>query len=141
MAAKSFDRKLQEVESKSEQDGRKEVRISERELNSKLAESIQGADGMPSGPAALKSAEVHLKGDRFAGVFTINVSGKDVYVTLGGKLGTNNHELQFTATEVRMGSLPVPLSLVEPALRSKLNSPEMRESTKAAPIHHRCANR
>jgi 23S rRNA pseudoU1915 N3-methylase RlmH len=129
-AAKSFDRKLQEVESKSEQGVRKEVRISETELNSKLAESIQGAAGMPSGPVALKAAAVHLEGDTFAGVFTVHVSGGDVYVTLGGKLGTNNHELQFTATEVKMGSLPLPLSLVEPVLRKKLNSPEMRDQLK-----------
>ena len=53
-----------------------------------------------------------------------------MYVTLGGKLGTNNHELQFSATEVRMGSLPVPMSLVEPVLRKKLNSPEMRDQLK-----------
>jgi 23S rRNA pseudoU1915 N3-methylase RlmH len=129
-AAKSFDRKLQEVESKSEQGVRKEVRISETELNSKLVESIQGAAGMPSGPAALKAAEVHLKGDTFASVLTVHVGGRDVYVTLGGKLGTNNHELQFSATEVNMGSLPVPLSLVEPVLRKKLNSPEMRDQLK-----------
>jgi 23S rRNA pseudoU1915 N3-methylase RlmH len=129
-AAKSFDRKLQEAESKSEQGVRKEVRISETELNSKLAESIQGAARMPSGSVGLKAAAVHLEGDTFAGVFTVHVSGTDVYVTLGGKLGTNDHELQFTATEMKMGSLPVPLFLVESVLRKKLNSPEMRDQLK-----------
>ena len=104
-----------------------EIRISEAELNSKLQQGLQEAAATPGGAAALKAATVHLEGDRLIGTFTVNVSGKDLYVTLGGKVGVNNRALQFTPTEVKMGSLPVPLAAVESTLRDRLNAPEFRE--------------
>jgi hypothetical protein len=125
-AAKSFDAKLQDLVTAHQQGTPKEVRISETELNSKLQESMQGAPAPPSGPAKLEAATVHLDGDKLAGIFTVNISGKDIYVTLGGKLGVMNHTIQFTPTEVGLGSMPVPVAFVGPALRDKLNSPEFR---------------
>jgi hypothetical protein len=113
------------------QQGRpQEIRITEGELNSKLQESLRTTPAAASGPAELKTATVHLEGDKLVGSFTVNVSGKDLYVTLGGTLNTTNGQLQFTPSEVKMGSLPVPLSAVESTLLDKLNTPEMRERMK-----------
>lgn len=129
-AAKSFDQKLGQLEEAHQQGSQREIRITESELNSKLQESMQDASAAPGGPAALKAATVHLEADRLVGMFTVNVSGKDVYVTLGGKLGVSNRALQFTPTELQMGSLPVPLAMVESTLRDRLNAPELRERMK-----------
>jgi len=129
-AGKSFDQKIQELQTAHQQGTPKEIRITESELNAKLQEGMQEASAAPSGPAALKAATIHLEGDKFVGTFTVNVSGKDIYVTLGGKLGVSNGTLQLTPTEVRMGSLPVPISVVESTLRDKLNSPTMRDRMK-----------
>jgi uncharacterized protein YpmS len=128
-AAKSFDEKIAQVEEPSPQSAPQEVHITEAELNSKLQESMAGAGTTP-GPAALEAASIHLEGDRMIGTFTVKVSGKDLYLTLGGTLGAVNGQVQFTPTEVKLGSLPVPVSAVESTLRQKLDSPEMRDHMK-----------
>jgi uncharacterized protein YpmS len=126
-AAKAFDEKIAQVGQAHQQGTPKEIRITESELNSKLQQSFEAAAAAPGAPAALKTATVHLEADKFVGTFTVNVGGKDLYVTLGGKVSVNNHALQFTPTEVKMGSLPVPLSAVESTLRERLNAPEFRD--------------
>jgi len=128
-AAKSFDEKIAEAEQPHQPGVPQEVHITESELNSKLQESMQGPP-VPAGPAALESASIHLEGDRLIGVFTVKVRGKDIYLTLGGTLGAVNGQLQFTPTEIKLGSLPVPVFAVAPTLREKLDSPEMREHLK-----------
>jgi len=127
-AAKSFDDKMAQVEQLSPQSAPQEVHITEAELNSKLLESMQGAAA--PGPATLEAASIHLEADRMIGTFTVKVSGKDLYLTLGGTLGAVNGQLQFTPTDVKLGSLPVPVSAVESTLRQKLDSPEMRDHMK-----------
>jgi uncharacterized protein YpmS len=127
-AARSFDEKIAQLEQLRPQGAPQEVRITEAELNSKLQESMQGA--ATPGPAALEAASIHLEGDRMIGTFTVKVSGKDLYLTLGGTLGAVNGQLQFTPTEVKLGSLPVPVSAVESTLREKLDSPEMHDRMK-----------
>jgi len=126
-AARSFDQKLNQLEAAHRHGAPQEVRITESELNSKLQESLQTPPAGAGGPASLKAATLHLQGDELIGIFTVNMSGKDLYLTLGGKLSANNGVLQFTSTEVKMGSLPLPASAVDSTLRSKLNSPEMRD--------------
>jgi uncharacterized protein YpmS len=128
-AAKSFDEKIAQVGQAGPQGVPQEVHITEAELNSKLQESLQGAPTAP-GPAALESASIHLEGDRMIGTFTVKVSGKDLYLTLGGTLGAVNGQLQFTPTEVKVGSLPLPVSAVESTLREKLDSPGMHDRLK-----------
>jgi len=125
-AAKSFDEKIAQVEQLSPQSAPQEVHITEAELNSKLQESMQGAGTTP-GPATLEAASIHLEDDRMIGTFTVKVSGKDLYLTLGGTLGAVDGQVQFTPTEVKLGSLPVPVSAVQSTLREKLDSPEMRD--------------
>lgn len=129
-AAKSFDEKIAQVEQPHPPGTQQEVHITEAELNSKLQESMQGPAPGPTGPAALESASIHLEGDRLIGTFTVKVAGKDLYLTLGGRLGAVNGQLQFTPTEIKLGSLPVPVSTVESTLREKLDSPEMRDRMK-----------
>lgn len=126
-AAKAFHEKINELKQAHQEGTPKEIRITEAELNSKLQESLRGAPASEGGPATLREATVHLEGDKFLGTFTMNVSGKDVYVTLGGSLGVASRRLEFRPTEVHMGSLPVPLAMVESTLRERLNSPEMQE--------------
>ncbi len=127
-AAKSFDEKIAQVEQAHQESTPQEIRITEAELNSKLQQSIQAAP--PAGGPSLKAGSIHLEGNQMLGTFTVNVSGKDLYLTLGGTLGAQNGQLQFTPTEVKMGTLPVPVSVVESTLREKLNAPEMRDQMK-----------
>ena len=126
-AAKSFDQKLGQLDEAHQHGAQQEVRITEVELNSKLQESVQGAVG---GPVTLSAATIHLEGEKLLGTFTVNVSGKDIYLTIGGTLGVTGRTLEFKPTDVKMGSLPVPVTVIESALRERLDSPEMRERMK-----------
>ncbi len=125
-AANSFDQKLSQLREAHRHGAPQEIRITEAELNSKLQESLQNREAS-GGPATLKAAAIHLQGDRLQGVFTVNVRGIDLYVTLGANLAASNGSLEFKPTDVRMGRLPVPLVLVKYTLRGRLTSPEMRE--------------
>lgn len=125
-AARSFDEKIAQVEQAHQQGVSQEVHITEAELNSKLQESLQ-VPPASSGHATLRAATIQLLDDKLLGTFVVNVSGKDLYLTLAGKLALQDHTLQFTPTEAKMGSLPLPVSALGSTLRDKLNSPEMRE--------------
>ncbi len=129
-AGHSFDQKFLELKTALRQGTPREIRITETELNSKILETIERRSATPSGSVTVEAAAVHLEADRFMGMFTLNMHGKSVFVTLGGTLGVQNHELQFTPTAVRMGSLPLPLFAVESVVRKKLISPELRERMK-----------
>lgn len=41
---------------------------------------------------------------------------------MGGKLGVNHGAVEFTPTDIKMGSLPVPVTLVGPTLRDRLRA-------------------
>jgi hypothetical protein len=125
-AANSFDEKLAQLDKPAPAGAPpQEIHISESELNSKLQQSLEA----PTGDQAvqMKAAEVHLVDDQAIATFTVSVEGKNVYVTLGGKIGDVNGQLQFDPTQVKMGSMPLPASLMSGALREKLNSPALRD--------------
>ncbi len=128
-AARSFDQKLSQLREAHRHGAPQEIRITEAELNSKLQESLQSREAS-GGPATLKAAAIYLQGDRLQGVFTVNVRVIDVYVTLGANLAASNGTLEFTPTDIRMGSLSVPLAVVKHTLRERLDSAEMRERMK-----------
>jgi hypothetical protein len=53
-----------------------------------------------------------------------------VYVTLGGKLGAADGYLTFEPAELKIGDLPVPVSILKSRLQSKLAEPETRARLK-----------
>ncbi len=131
-AAKSFDQKLQQLEEAHQQGTSREIRITEAELNSKLQESLAGSPRRP--PAGVEASRpagtVHLEGDRIQGAFVVNLAGKDFYLVIGGTLGVAGRSLVFRPTDAQLGSLPLPLAVVEPKLRERLESPDVRERMK-----------
>lgn len=79
----------------------------------------------------VQNQQVVFEGDEVKGQFTTQVAGKDVVVTFGGKLGSKDGYVDFVPTTFQVGSMPVPLSLVQEALRKKLLSdPATREKLK-----------
>jgi hypothetical protein len=83
----------------------------------------------PSGPAMefpgavpnIKDYQVSMDGDVVRGQFLTQIAGKDVYLTLAGHLGSKDGYATFDATEVKVGDLSVPVSLVNEVLQKKLN--------------------
>jgi hypothetical protein len=127
-----------------------EVRINSDEISAALA---QAAGSLPPGAGArnangsgsaaggsmdfpgpvpnVKDYQVALDGDLVRGQFLTQIAGKDVYLTLAGHLGSKDGYATFDATEVKIGDLSVPASLVNEVLQKKLN--EQREQIKLPP--------
>jgi hypothetical protein len=85
--------------------------------------SAPAAGGAPEFPGAvptIKDYQVSMDGDLVRGQFLTQIAGKDVYLTLAGHLGAKDGYATFEATEVKVGDLSVPVSLVNDALQKKL---------------------
>ena len=68
----------------------------------------------------IKDYQVSMDGDIVRGQFLTQIAGKDVYLTLAGHLGSRDGYATFDATEVKVGDLAVPVSLVNGVLQKKL---------------------
>jgi hypothetical protein len=80
---------------------------------------------LPSGVSAgdqpsVKDYQISFEGDQIKGQFLTQVAGKDVWVTLKGRLGSKDGYATFDPTEFKVGDLNVPVSLVNDALQKKL---------------------
>jgi len=125
-------------------EGENEVRMNAGELSAALAQaagvlpattaapanSSTSAPSSPSsvGPATefpgavpnIKDYQVSMDGDIVRGQFLTQIAGKDVYLTLAGHLAAKDGYATFEATEVKVGDLSVPASLVNEVLQKKL---------------------
>ena len=147
--AQSFQEKVNQLaQPKTPGEGQSEVRMNSGELSAALAEAAglmpaaaNSASGAPSGsssgtpsstsPASpamafpgavpnIKDYQVSMDGDIVRGQFLTQIAGKDVYLTLAGHLGSKDGYATFDATEVKVGDLSVPASLVNEVLQKKL---------------------
>ena len=76
----------------------------------------------------IKDYQVSMDGNIVRGQFLTQIAGKDVYLTLAGHLGAKDGYATFDATEVKIGDLSVPASLVNEVLQKKLS--EQRDQLK-----------
>ena len=122
----SFDEKILSLEQAHPQGATGTVHITETELTSKLQ---QGLDEIPpnGGTVVLEAASVHLEGDGFVGIFTLDASGKDLYLTLTGTLGVLDGRLQIEPSTARLGNLPIPAMAFRHILQRQFDSPETGE--------------
>ena len=81
-------------------------------------------------PPEIKPAQFMFADDHVTGQFVANLYGKDIYVTVSGKLGAAGGYVTFEPTEFKFGDMPVPVSLVNTRLQSKLQDPENHEKLK-----------
>jgi hypothetical protein len=125
--AKSFDAKIVSLEQAHQQGVAQTAHITETELSSMLQESLDETAANPRGSVVLKAASVHLEGDGFVGVFTLSVSGKDLYLTLTGTLDTLDGRLQIAPSTAKLGTLPIPAAVFRSLLAKQFDSPEARE--------------
>ena len=124
--AKSFDEKIMPLEQALGQGAARIAHITEGELTSKLQ---QGLDEIPAqgGSVVLKAASVHLEGDEFVGVFTLDAKGKELYLTMTGTLGVLDGKLQIQPSSAKLGNLPIPAMAFRRILARQFDSPETRE--------------
>jgi len=84
------------------------------------AGSPTGSLEFPGAVPNIKDYQVSMDGDTLRGQFLTQIAGKDVYLTVAGHLGSKDGYATFEATEVKLGDLNVPVSLVNDALQKKL---------------------
>jgi len=139
--AQSFQEKVDRLEQPTPGQSGSEVRLNSGELTAAIAQatgmlpstapvpptaspaSSAASGGAPEFPGAvpnIKDYQVSMDGDVLRGQFLTQIAGKDVYLTLAGHLGAKDGYATFEATEVKVGDLSVPVSLVNDALQKKL---------------------
>jgi hypothetical protein len=139
--AQSFQEKVNQLaQPKMPGEGESEVRINSGELSAALAEAagllpattpaaantaagtpaVSPATEFPGAVPNIKDYQVSMDGDLVRGQFLTQIAGKDVYLTLAGHLGSKDGYATFDATEVKVGDLSVPASLVNGVLQKKL---------------------
>ncbi len=141
--AQSFQEKVNQLaQPRPPGEGESEVRMTSRELSAALAQAAglppsaapantstgapsssspaSGAMEFPGAVPNIKDYQVSMDGDIVRGQFLTQIAGKDVYLTLAGHLGSKDGYATFDATEVKIGDLSVPASLVNEVLQKKL---------------------
>jgi hypothetical protein len=141
--AEQFQARLGDLEISQGQGEHAEARFSAEEVNAAFQQSAaeQAASATPAAPARpaappqeappdIQTVKIAFADDHVTGQFATNVYGKDVYLTISGKLGAKDGYATFEFTEAKIDSLPVPVSLLNPRLQEKLQDPENREKLK-----------
>jgi hypothetical protein len=99
------------------------------DVSSALAQLLDGAGGganlspdsnIGSSMPDIKDQQVTTEGDIVHGKFLTEIGGKDVWITISGRMGEKDGYRTFDPTEFKVGDMEVPVSLVNPALQRKL---------------------
>jgi hypothetical protein len=80
--------------------------------------------------STVKDVKVELVEDRARAYVVFDFHGKELTLQLEGKLGAQDGYLQFEPVSGQIGSLPIPQSTLEAAVRRMMESPENREKLK-----------
>lgn len=150
--ANSFQDKLGELQEAHQRgEGGAEVRLTSEEVGAALivanpqpqaqvaqsAAAVTSTNNDSSNSATLareqvgvKDPQVIFEGDEVKGQFAANVYGKDVFVTLSGHLSAKDGYATFQPTSFKIGSMPVPISMVQAQVDKKLSERETREKLK-----------
>ena len=150
-AAVRAEKKFEEAEHAAANGQPAKLRIDETELNSYLSSHLEWSGrqvakpaptadqpGTPgdAGPAPhevgqmhsnVRDVKVQLLDDRVKAYILFDVHGKDMTLQLEGRLSARNGYLNFAPVSGQVGSLPIPQSALESAVRRLMESPENRE--------------
>lgn len=78
----------------------------------------------------VRDVKIQLIEDRVKAYVVFDVHGKDMTLQLEGRLGAQDGYLNFQPVSGQIGSLPIPQSTLESAVRRLMESPENREKLK-----------
>lgn len=116
----------------------RELHLNEAELNGWLRSNLAVASASPSPKGAedptaeeaqsnVRDVRVTLDGDRIHGYVLFELYGKNLSLTLNGRLELRDGYLRLTPTAMKLGSLPIPRATLERAVQQLFDSPENRE--------------
>jgi hypothetical protein len=143
-AAASAEQKVSQAEQSVAQGQPATLRLDESELNSYLANHLDlapqaavpapgGGTGSPSdmdveqARSSVRDVKVQMEGDQVHAYLVFDLHGKEMSLDLVGRLGTANGYIKFEPVSGHIGSLPIPQSALESAVRQLMESPVNRE--------------
>ena len=143
-AAESAEQKVSQAEQSVSQGQPATLRLDQTELNSYLANHLdlapQTATPAPSGGAgaptdtdveqvrsSVRDVKVQMEGDQVHAYLLFDLHGKEMSLDLVGRLGAADGYIKFEPVSGHIGSLPIPQSALETAVRQLMASPINRE--------------
>jgi len=90
------------------------------------ASPASGSEPLPE----VKTVQVAFVDDHVTGQFATSLYGREVYLTISGKIGVSGGYATFEFTQAKIGDLPVAVSLLNSRLQEKLREPENHEKLK-----------
>lgn len=140
LRANSFQSKLGDLEQAHQQG---QAGVEARITSDEVAAAFAVPDLPPAQTAALRSdtasateqvplsdQQVVFDGDQVKSQFTTQVAGKDLVVTLSGRVSSKDGYVDFVPTSFQIGSMPVPISIVQQQVEKKLSDPATHEHLK-----------
>ena len=83
--------------------------------------------------SSVRDVRIQLIEDRVRTYILFDMHGKDMTLELEGRLTSSGGYIQFEPTTGRIGSLPIPPSALQTAVRRMMESPENRETLRLPP--------
>jgi hypothetical protein len=83
--------------------------------------------------SSVKDVQVDMEGDLVKAHIIFDFHGKDMSLELDGHLGSQNGYMKFIPVAGKLGSLPLPQSVLDAAVSKMMSSPENREKLKLPP--------
>jgi hypothetical protein len=77
--------------------------------------------------SAVRDVKVDMDGNMIKAYVVFNLHGQDLSLELDGHLGAENGYMKFEPVSGKLGSLPLPQSVLDAAVDRLMNSPENRE--------------
>lgn len=141
--------KLQELQRAREAGQPHTLRMQEAEMNSWLGSSLalapgdqsrtQTADSPRVDPtieevrSSVRDVRIALLDDRLRAYLVFDFHGQDLSLLLEGRLSIRNGYLRFEPTAGKLGSLPLPQSVLDGAVERLFDSPQNREKFQLPP--------
>jgi len=143
-AAAAAEQKVSEVQQSVAQGQPATLRLDETELNSYLASHLDlapptatasqgGGTNTPTDAdveqvrSSVRDVKVQMEGDQVHAYLVFDLHGKEMSLDLVGKLGAADGYLKFEPVSGHIGSLPIPQSALESAVKQLMESPVNRE--------------
>lgn len=99
-------------------------------IHPRPVQAPQQADGAES-PPEITTTRIAFAGDQATGQFVVHgPGGKEIYLTISGKIRAVDGYASFEFTEGKIGDMPVPVALLNSRLQAKLEEPETHAKLK-----------
>ncbi|HTZ73102.1 MAG TPA: hypothetical protein VMB47_04215 [Candidatus Aquilonibacter sp.] len=87
----------------------------------------QGQPSLEEVQSSVRDVKVDMDGDLIKAYVVFNLHGQDLSLELDGHLSTEDGYMKFEPVAGKLGSLPLPQSVLDAAVDKLMNSPENRE--------------